>query len=99
MGKYLNYYKKCMEAGGLPAGHNGIANGLCNDRFVGADVLRWFAPDAPHFTNVRERNEGWWGTEIPYTSSRVRYAFCPLRQNMVLLLAAIHDEDFNDLKR
>lgn len=101
MGKYLDFYKKCMENGErLPFHKNPsgwyVPNGLCNDPFVGRGVKEWFAPDAPLYSNG-----GWWGTEIESGNPGVRYGFCPLRQNMVLILAAIYgefdDENFDDL--
>ena len=97
MGKYLDFYKKCMETGRLPRrlslyGLPTVSNGLCHDPTVGEGVLVWFSPDA-NLLKEKDRNEGWWGTEILYADpTGVKYKFCPLRQNIVLILAAIHNE-------
>lgn len=93
MGKYLDFYKKCMETGKLPPRRIGRmslpANGLCSDETVGFNVREWFAHEAD-LLDKADRNEGWWGTA---TSGPGRPSvFCERRQNMILLLAAIHGE-------
>jgi hypothetical protein len=85
MGKYLDFYKKCMKKG-MPRDNwlNTPCEGLCesfiqND--LGTDDLDLFEPiDYQYNSNV----PAYWGGEIGI--------FTPLRQTVVLFLAAMNNE-------
>jgi hypothetical protein len=88
MGKYLDFYNKCMATGRIPA------CGLCNS------LDRWdVSVFAPH-DDIEDSNYCWgydgeptlprlsMGVELPGLNN----SFTPLRQTIVLFLAAMNDE-------
>lgn len=95
MGKYLDFYKKCMEVGTLDSFRvpGACIGGLCST-IANDGVTEWFNPD------VKGRLRGaYWGYcntlheyEGMNTFEERAYSFTPLRQNMILLLAAMNDE-------
>lgn len=89
--KYLDFYMKCMEDGKMPNG------GLCGS--IGEGVIRRFKPleKRPGYGD----NWYWGFTGESYTWSfflshseknEIVYSFSPLRQNIVLFLAAMNNE-------
>lgn len=99
MKKHLNFYKRCMATGMLPIdslgdsiyefGHHGDNNGgLCGCADAGLidrNVLLMFEPDT---------GEPYWGLgDYEYSSLKeTRLRFTPLRQTIVLFMAAINNE-------
>lgn len=79
---FLNFYNRCVEFGAMPV------NGLCA-QFHGNAIFTGFID--PEFGN----NETYWGFEFERTDDnemQMWYEFTPLRQNVVLLCAAINNE-------
>lgn len=89
--KYLPLYYEWMKSGSMPY------SGLCRCFFGKTLFTKFIIPDAPDW--------GFWGYEgyVRFTdqcskSERidVEYTFTPLRQNIVLLLAAMAGEFDNN---
>lgn len=86
--KYLPFYYECLETGRLP--HNGLCTSL-----GGVELFRPFQSDVNS-----DENSWYWGydgtrfTEYYDNAQNVRrqYEFTPLRQNIVLFLAVMHNE-------
>jgi len=85
MGKYLEFYKKCMKTGRMPNGR-----GLCRE--FGHEEL--FLLMEPAYTDdVRLQNNRM--STIYWASDSIQChlgLFTPLRQNIVLFMAAMNDE-------
>jgi hypothetical protein len=77
--KYLSFYKKYAKIGTLPS------DGLCTCFDSYRDIRELFKPD-----NVNSWT--YWASEEDGYSNNRYYDFNPLRQNIVLLLAAINNE-------
>jgi hypothetical protein len=101
MGKYLDFYKKCMDDGSrLPWwSETERCNGLCpafymymDDGF--AELKSLFEPELPEGEEENDINR-FWGSGDP--SSPRMTEFTSLRQNIVLFLAAMNNENFDDL--
>lgn len=90
--KYLKLYKEWMEAGKMPE------PGLCA-KF--SDVFGWTLKKYPHFDLIKPDDRekirldinglapSYWGSD---SSQELKYIFTPLRQNLVLLMAALNNE-------
>jgi hypothetical protein len=84
--RYLPLYKEWMEKGSIP----GI--GLCGSLDKeGRELLKNFVP-----TDLMEADySSWyWGSGLKYSDDVIEqmYSFTPLRQTIVLLMAAMNDE-------
>ena len=87
--KYLEYYHEAMKTGKLPG-----KNGLCMD----LDLPRTITPTTEDRHQLS--NEGfcsaYWGAGLPaelfMQGDRLETEFTPLRQTIVLFLAAMNDE-------
>lgn len=82
MGKYLKFHFECLKNGGMPK------DGLCNNNL---DDIQIFKPTNSDLEELM--NEGlpviYWGAgENPYSL----FKYTPLRQNIVLLMAAMNGE-------
>lgn len=94
MGKYLKFYKDCMKTGVLPK------NGLCHS--IGKRAVKMFTPSSYEYwghDNGEDPSDYYWGYaagdyEIywPYDIDKISMSFSPMRQNVVLLLAAMAGE-------
>lgn len=93
MGKHLDFYKECMKTGKLPEADACNSNpwgGLCqasDKKIISKELLNLFEPLDCTF--------GWWGVgdkQIKYTLLERLEAFTPLRQTIVLFMAAINNE-------
>jgi hypothetical protein len=86
--KYLDFYKECMEDGVVPG-----CNGLCNSP-IGCDPL--FSLVSPSYEDIdcdADLEYGYWGYDGSKGNQDDRdREFSPLRQNIVLLMAALNDE-------
>jgi hypothetical protein len=88
---YLDFYKECLKTRRLPR------SGLCV--CLGGDFKSVFMPDEAHPTYGHlwhwayngEMYEDWDCLSIS-TQTRIEYNFSPLRQNMVLFMAAVNNE-------
>lgn len=89
--KYLKFYKKCMETGELPS------EGLCS--CLPEEAIDLIAPSGEEEDTLHTEGKPWlyWGYGKTWktagrTSDLVPRTFTPLRQTLVLLLAAINNE-------
>jgi len=85
---YLKYYREWMKAGRLPK------KGLCNStKYRDRVLLNLFAP----YDN-KWRNLFYWGfngnlkIDHGHDTQERRYSFSPIRQTIVLLMAAMNNE-------
>jgi len=84
---YLDFYYKCMKTGRLPN------DGLCNyfGFFIGDNMT--FDLMRPHVSELENTGEmGYWGMDGFKEEERNGYDFTPLRQNVVLFMAAMNGE-------
>lgn len=94
-GKHLAFYKECMETGELT--YTGPGSGLCQsarDGHIDQDLLRYFEPDADQVFILEAENlsNGWWASGLKRNDDEKYTAFTPLRQTIVLFMAAINGE-------
>ena len=83
---YLDFYYHCMKTGLMPTW------GLCN-KFKHCELFKLIDPEVGH-------NITYWGFELPWPKKaanpnymdEVRFSFTPLRQTIVLFLAAMNNE-------
>ena len=101
---HLEYYKECLETG-LLKGQNicGIyhsTNGLCNEPYIDQELLELFRPDKEDIKTFKLRDDdigphGWWGVDdLPDNEKTeiLEAIFSPLRQTIVLFIAAMKDQ-------
>jgi len=88
--KYIEYYQSCMETGKLLN-----SNGLCYD--IGSEALEVFEPTVED-CKLYEIN-AYWGSgynlydwKDPELRLKTISDFTPLRQTIILFLAAINEE-------
>lgn len=93
MGKYLKFYERCMKSGQLPS------SGLCNcfGSFCHGTKnkkLSLFDPSDEEYTRLYAHNKciTYWGSGLSSYAPIVGFKFTPLRQNIVLLMAAMNNE-------
>jgi hypothetical protein len=88
--KYLPLYYQWLEAGRLPG------NGLCNSIPFGFKAVNRFSPDPEgSIHGYCTLQEAYWGYNGggPYpSSSNLANDFTPLRQTILLFMAAINNE-------
>jgi len=98
--KYLPLYYKWMEAGRMLAGHNRETSGLCDyfkDLHNGNECDELFElmkPTEEDFEELKREGKSCytWASELPFGIKGEFYTFTPLRQNIVLLMAAMNGE-------
>lgn len=104
MGKYLDFYKKCIRTGRTKDDPTTYTyGGLCSI-VIGYDVQMFFSPTAGDLRTLSQEgyDPNYWASGMSpedCLKDGVEFQFTPLRQNIVLFLAAIHGEDFNELKK
>lgn len=93
--KLLQLYEECMVTGELPE------IGLCDSvECMGVQrKLKLISPTVGDLDQliIEGKSIGFWGYEVPYNSGRYStdgrsYVFTPLRQTLLLLMAALNDE-------
>jgi hypothetical protein len=99
--KYLAFYEQCMEAGRIPKeGFDSIWGGMCAISLFKTDEFKLFIPQTfdelgPYQANNKPHG-GYWGYDGYETNEADMYqrafTFSPLRQNIVLFLAAMNNE-------
>lgn len=86
--KYLKFYKKCVKTGKIPK------NGLCE--CLPQKSIDLISPSSEDLVILEEEEllTGYWGSGLRYYNlpHDKAYKFTPLRQTLVLLLAAINNE-------
>jgi hypothetical protein len=92
MGRHLDFYIKCMNDGKLPM------EGLCSCyRYIDYEMLEdLFSPDENDIKGLREKDMcyTYWASEAASDDfgEQCTRSFGPLRQTIVLFMAAINDE-------
>jgi len=93
--KYLEMYKEWAKTGELP--RNGgyshiITGGLCS--LIDKDKLYPLHPISGDYAKLQceDCSTAYWASGIPGYSKKDPYKFTPLRQNIVLFLAAMAGE-------
>lgn len=96
-GKHLAFYEECMETGNLKYGNSRIGSGLCQsarDGYIDSALLSRFVPteEDEDFLDAEHLSTGWWGSGLDWQDSKKYTSFTPLRQTIVLFMAAINGE-------
>lgn len=91
MGKHLDFYFKCMESGELPYA------GLCYcaaRRLISKKLLDIIEPSFEDDFNLRNEglSFGYWSSGLLLNDSNKFFQFTPLRQTIVLFMAAMNNE-------
>jgi hypothetical protein len=91
-----------MEDGFLPSKHNGENTGLCGSATtlrIDNELLKLFEPNKEECEQLVEENtsSSWWGYGIhyhdpAYSTTQRHHGFTPLRQTIVLFMAAMNNE-------
>lgn len=86
----IEEYENWMETKELP--DNGLCGCLKGTEY--RDTLRLFIPSSKDFTELfrNSLDLAYWGSSLAYNDNGRFYSFTPLRQTIVLLILAIHDE-------
>lgn len=89
--KHISFYLRNMETGMLPF------CGLCNcaeKRLISKKLLNLFSPDFSDMGELRSRNLStvFWGANLPDNVANIGDLFTPLRQTIVLFMAAKNGE-------
>jgi hypothetical protein len=96
--KHLNFYKRCMKTGYLP--EVGVG-GLCScatRKLISVRNLEKFEPTSNDYTDLEYEGfaVGFWayGRRCSHSefSRDAQYQFTPLRQTIVLFMAALNNE-------
>lgn len=91
--KHLDFYYECLEKNRLPH------KGLCNCALTGLispGLLIHFIPDSEELFSLGMNglSQGWWASDVEFLGDTFtkEYGFSELRQNIVLLMAAMNNE-------
>lgn len=89
--RYLDFYNEFIKTGKMSN------DGLCN--VFGEKALNLFVPEYDTYFNYAKYGDtlatSYWGYGYDFyevADDNVRYSFTPLRQTIVLLMAAMNDE-------
>jgi len=89
---YLDFYKERLPSGELPGGYS--ANGLCC--LIGSEDLYLISPTDKDEAELKSKDlcDAWWASELKWSDNAdlKGLLFNPLRQNLILLLAAYHGQ-------
>lgn len=91
-GRHLQFYMDCIQTGEVK--DHGIGSGLCACAGMGDIDEETLFLFEPNFENQMEdeNSAGWWGAGLPSDDPDRHYKFTPLRQTIVLFMAAINGE-------
>lgn len=94
--KYLALYEKWLKAGMIDPIHPGNYNGMCG-LFDGDDLFSLFRPTDKDLSELLHEGKctAWWGSDMSSqeaASFEGWSSFTPLRQTIVLFLAAMNSE-------
>ncbi len=93
--KYLKLYKEWIKTGKIGTDSVGNHNGLCNTHKLGSDPLfELFIPNIEDEVQLEKDglSTSYWASGQDKNDYDNNYAFTPLRQTIVLFLAAMNDE-------
>lgn len=87
-GQHLQFYINCVTEVVMPNA------GLCSCRELDQNLLSLFEPSIYELARLRETgfNYVWWASGSKYSSRNRVFKFRPLRQTIVLLMAAMNNE-------
>lgn len=87
---YLEFYKKCMKTGRLPK------SGLCGsmDSYESVNLFQGYHPQYTYNWHWGYNGEPYpvWDTISKRMQRKIEFEFTPLRQTVVLFLAAMNNE-------
>ena len=88
--KLKQEYENWMETGELP--ENGLCSCLLRTKYK--STLELFEPLLEESMELSKEgiSQCYWASGLSYTDNGRFYSFTPLRQTIVLLILAIHDE-------
>lgn len=88
MGNHLEFYYKCMESGLIPNA------GLCLCKGIDNQKLLLFEPPDNHKINSASNclSSAYWASGLRYDDINRCHKFTPLRQTIVLFMAAMNNE-------
>jgi hypothetical protein len=89
--KYMKFYKECVESNRLPNGASGLCESL---KSADSELFSLLTPTQDDsFDLIHEgKSATFWGSYLPRDHPKCTKYFTPLRQNIVLLLAALNNE-------
>lgn len=87
--KYLEFYEQCMNNSGMMS-----APGLCDALGAFNPVLQLFEPTDENRTELQRKDLStwYWGSGMRYDNPNRAGTFTPLRQTIVLFMAAMEGE-------
>lgn len=87
--KYLKYYREWMKAGRMP--YEGLCSTLFDDLSKGFSEFYTIFPTSKDLSRLKKKGLSWiyWGSD---SGDWQEFVFTPLRQNLVLLMAALNNE-------
>jgi hypothetical protein len=96
MKKHLEFYMRSMEIGEVPNDrhwHTGLC-GAADRYYISKSILNMFCPTSSDIIELHREclSTGWWGSGLSDLDPNKRFAFTPLRQTIVLFMAAINNE-------
>lgn len=92
--KHLDFYKKCMETGRVETDFSTGLCGAASGKQIDSDLLNLFEPTREERNELADEgiSSGWWASGLPSESGKKYSSFTPLRQTIVLFMAAINNE-------
>ena len=91
--KYLPLYEKWLEKGTMPFDKKMDVSGLC-DYFGEDSLFQLIIPTNEDFNQLESEGKSTylWASDLLWNDDREFYTFNPLRQNIVLFMAAMNNE-------
>lgn len=91
IGKHLQFYMDCMKRGSMPCA------GLCgcaDDKDISEKMFLLMEPTVEDYIRLNNRNMNtvWWASGIRNRGKDRISTFTPLRQTIVLFMAALNNE-------
>lgn len=91
--QHLDFYYECLEKNRLP--HKGLCT--CVDKgLISPGLFIRFIPNSEELWSLSMNglSLGWWASDVEFLGDTFtkEYGFTELRQNIVLLMAAMNDE-------
>lgn len=95
MKRHLEFYKQCIETGSLPgAAPNGLCHYAVFEKEISTELFNFFRPTDSDCLQLRIEGKclSYWASDLPVDSPGEASYFSPLRQNIVLFMAAMNNE-------
>lgn len=94
MGKNLDFYMQCIKVGEMPHHSCGGLCPIARKGVIDSELLGLFEPYRKDETELEKEglSKGWWASGLGINDLNKYDAFTPLRQTIVLFMAAINNE-------